>query len=189
MNFKSLNGKEIKIIDLNREYPGFSENMRWAVVTCMKYQELMNEFKEVLIMYTPFIVLTEEQGEVIAQFNRNQEKFDWRMRNKEDFMGYNEEITESIHKVGIDGNLISSIEHEEEYLVLYSALEDITEKQRVRIVLNYLYGLSERKIAAIQGVCQKSVHESIASGLKKLEKSKKLRQFLKNTPSKHFSHS
>lgn len=189
MNCISSNNKEIKIIDLNKEYPGLVTDVRWAIVSDMNYQELANEFGEEIKPYTPFLILTEEQGEEIDRYNRNQEKFDWRMRNKEDYAGYDEGKTESVHKVGIYGNLISSIELKDKYSALYSALDDLTDKQRERIVLNYINGLSERKIAALQGVCQKSVHESIASGLKKLEKSKKLKKFLKNTPSKGFFHS
>ena len=34
--------------------------------------------------FTPFLILTEEHGEEIIRYNRNQEKFDWRMRNKVD---------------------------------------------------------------------------------------------------------
>lgn len=185
----SSNIKEIKIIDLNEEYPGLTSNVRWAVVSDMNYQELSNEFGEELKPFTPFLILTEEQGEEIIRYNRNQEKFDWRMRNKEDFIGYEDGRTESVHKVRCGENLISSIELKDEYSALYSALDDLTDKQRERIILNYINGLSERKIAALQGVCQKSVHESIASGLKKLEKSEKLKTFLKNTPSKAYSHS
>lgn len=177
MNYLSSNNKEIKIIDLNKEYPGLTANVRWAVVSDMNYQELSNEFGEKLKPYTPYIILTEEQGEEIIRYNRNQEKFDWRMRNKEDSIGYEDGKTECVHKVGIDGNLTSSIELKDKYSALYSALDDLTDKQRERIILNYINGLSERKIAALQGVCQKSVHESIASGLKKLEKSKKLKVF------------
>lgn len=36
----SSNNKEIKIIDLNEEYPGLTSNVRWAVVSDMNYQEL-----------------------------------------------------------------------------------------------------------------------------------------------------
>lgn len=189
MNCIGSENKEIKIIDLNKEYPRLIANVRWAVVSDMNYQELENEFGEELKAYTPFLILTEEQGEEIIRYNRNQEKFDWRMRNKEDSLGYEDGKTESVYKVEIGGSLISSIELKEKYTALYSALEDLTDKQRERIVLNYINGLSERKIAALQGVCQKSVHESIASGLKKLEKSKKLKVFLRNSPSKCSSHS
>ena len=55
----------------------------FAVVSDMNYQELSNEFGEELKPFTPFLILTEEQGEEIIRYNRNQEKFDWRMRNKE----------------------------------------------------------------------------------------------------------
>ena len=189
MNYLSSNNKEIKIIDLNKEYHGLTANVRWAVVSNMNCQELAKEFGEELKAYSPFLILSEEQGEEIERYNRNQEKFAWRKRNKEDYFGYEDEKTESLHKVGINGKLIGSIELKEKYTALYSALDDLTDTQRERIVLNYINGISERKIATLQGVCQKSVHESIASGLKKLKKSKELKLFLKNTPSKGTSHS
>lgn len=69
----SSNNKEIKIIDLNEEYPGLTSNVRWAVVSDMNYQELSNEFGEELKPFTPFLILTEEQGEEIIRYNRNQE--------------------------------------------------------------------------------------------------------------------
>ena len=68
------------------------------------------------------------------------------MRNKEDFIGYEDGRTESVHKVRCGENLISSIEFKDEYSALYSALDDLTDKQRERIILNYINGLSERKI-------------------------------------------
>ena len=65
--------------------------------------------------------------------------------------------------------------------VLCRSLNTLTEKQRKRIIHYYYDRMSEREIASYEGVDQKTVHESIIKGIKKLQNSKLLKCLVKDS--------
>ena len=83
--------KQITIIDLVEEYQDENAQFKWAVVTDLTETELQIMFKEEIKSYSPYLVLSLEQGKAIFDFHRNNEKFNWRYRHKE-ICGLTEEV-------------------------------------------------------------------------------------------------
>jgi RNA polymerase sigma-70 factor (ECF subfamily) len=69
----------------------------------------------------------------------------------------------------------SFIEHLQ-YIPLYNAINKLPEIQRRRLTAHYFMGLSQREIAACEGVCEMVVSRSLAKARKNLKNS------LKNMP-------
>lgn len=53
---------------------------------------------------------------------------------------------------------------------LYSAINRLPEKQAKRVYARYFLGMTETKIAKIEGVSVMAISKSIAAGLKRIEK-------------------
>ena len=53
---------------------------------------------------------------------------------------------------------------------LYSAINRLPEKQAQRVYARYFLGMTETKIAKIEGVSVMAISKSIAAGLKRIEK-------------------
>lgn len=173
--------KQIIIIDLVEEYRNENAEIKWAVVTDLTELELLHRFGEEIKNYSPYLILSVEQGEAIFSFHKNNEKFKWRYLHKE-ICGLSDEVVSIYRKDKYDEDqtedmLRCAIRNE----VLCRSLNTLTEKQRKRIIHYYYDRMSEREIASYEGVDQKTVHESIIKGIKKLQNSKLLKCLVKDS--------
>lgn len=173
--------KQIIIIDLVEEYRNENAEIKWAVVTDLTELELLHRFGEEIKNYSPYLILSVEQGEAIFSFHKNNEKFKWRYRHKE-ICGLSDEVVSIYRKDKYDEDqtedmLRCAIRNE----VLCRSLNTLTEKQRKRNIHYYYDRMSEREIASYEGVDQKTVHESIIKGIKKLQNSKLLKCLVKDS--------
>ena len=151
------------------------------MVTDLTELELLHRFGEEIKNYSPYLILSVEQGEAIFSFHKNNEKFKWRYRHKE-ICGLSDEVVSIYRKDKYDEDqtedmLRCAIRNE----VLCRSLNTLTEKQRKRIIHYYYDRMSEREIASYEGVDQKTVHESIIKGIKKLQNSKLLKCLVKDS--------
>ena len=161
---------QIKVIDLAEEYKNKNIEIRWAVITDLKGFVIQSVFKEELEDYSPYIILSEEEGEAIISFHKNDEKFKWRYRNKE-ICGLTEEIVSVYlndkNSLNFTENAFDQKDINER---LNNAIKLLSNKQKKRIIRYYYENLSEREIAKAEGVDQKTVHESIIASIKKMRK-------------------
>lgn len=67
--------QECKIINLAIEYGRHTGDFNYAVVTDLSEEELEAKYKEELIKYKPFIILSRAMGLAIREHQRNNEKF------------------------------------------------------------------------------------------------------------------
>lgn len=65
--------KQITIIDLVEEYRNENAEIKWAVVTDLTELELLHRFGEEIKNYSPYLILSVEQGEAIFSFHKNNE--------------------------------------------------------------------------------------------------------------------
>ena len=70
MNTNNNERKEYELINLEVEYPGIKGGVKWAVISDLSMDELMKRYNELLI-YTPVILLSQEQGEAFNRFFRS----------------------------------------------------------------------------------------------------------------------
>jgi RNA polymerase sigma factor (sigma-70 family) len=173
--------KQITIIDLVDEYQEENADIKWAIVTDLKESELQLLFGDEIQNYSPYLILSLEQGQAFFSFHKNNEKYKWRYRKKE-ICGLTDEVVSIYRKDNHDWNQMDdSLRRNIHNEALYRALDTLTGKQRERIIHYYYDLMSEREIASYEGVDQKSVHESIVKGMEKLRKSKILKRLVKDS--------
>lgn len=67
---------DCKVINLSYEYPGYTGEEKWAIITDLTEEELIEKYEEIISSYRPFIVLSSMFGSVRADFIRNEDIFD-----------------------------------------------------------------------------------------------------------------
>lgn len=70
---------ECKLINLKYEHKGYTGTEKWAIVTELTEKELFEKYSDVISRYTPFVLLSVEQGKVISDFEKNEDKHRKRM--------------------------------------------------------------------------------------------------------------
>ena len=69
-----LFANDCKLINLRYEYHGYTGTEKWAIVTELAEEELWVKYPDVIRRYTPFILLSMAQGEVIDESYRNNDR-------------------------------------------------------------------------------------------------------------------
>lgn len=181
---KELFKAECKVVNLEYEYKSCDEehkgcvgDTKWAIITDLSEEELKEKYADVIQPFTPFVLLTLEQGEIIKEFTQNEDKFRKRQLNNEDIFGYDEGISEIFHNeiatpdYWQEQDEIETRKHREALLdLLDKALHTLTSTQRRRLYAHLVEGKSSRTIAKEEGVNYSKVDKSIAAGIKKITK-------------------
>ncbi|MDD3138356.1 MAG: sigma factor-like helix-turn-helix DNA-binding protein [Lachnospiraceae bacterium] len=160
---------QVKVIDLRREYPGFAGDTNWAVITNMVKEELEEVFADQLENYRPYLILSLEEGEIFADFNRNEDKHTKRQIRSGEAYGYEEGMSESVHEELVSDTLLDDILMDLDIQKLTQCLDLLPEVQRRRVDLYYLHGMTLAEVAAAEGVNVNAVNKSIKAALKALK--------------------
>ena len=68
---EELFAKDCKLINLRYEYTNYTGKEKWAVITELTEKELRKKYPDIIKRYTPFVLLSMAQGEVINESDRN----------------------------------------------------------------------------------------------------------------------
>lgn len=175
--------KDCKLINLRYEYTNYTGKEKWAVVTELTEKELRKKYPDIIKRYTPFVLLSMAQGEVINEADRNDDKYEKRAKRTLDVYGYEDDISEQFHRELITPFADPFEQAEEERFEIEKEQLRRTEIEKVRKVLEMmkpiqkerlckvvLMGLSSRKIAQEEGVNYSAVDKSIAAAIKNFKK-------------------
>ena len=173
-----LFANDCKLINLRYEYHGYTGTEKWAIVTELAEEELWVKYPDVIRRYTPFILLSMAQGEVITEY-----QYEKRAKRTIDVYGYEDDISEQFHRELITPFVDpfeqaeeERIEEEKEQLrqleiaKVRKVLEMLKPVQRERMIKAILLGMSSRKIAKEEGVYYSVVDKSIAAARKNFKK-------------------
>lgn len=151
---------------------------------------MWDKYPDVISRYTPFILLSMAQGEVISESHRNNDKYEKRSKRTIDVYGYEDDIFEQFHPKSIapfidpfDKAEEEQIEEEKEKLrqlelsKVRQALSMLQPVQRERLLKSVLLGISSRKIAKEEGINYSSVDKSIAAAIKNFKNFMKTSDF------------
>ena len=158
---------ECRVIDLKYEYSGYTGTERFAIITELTETAIRKKYPEQIKPYIPFMILSPEFGKVRDEYRRNEKKHEMRATRSIDAFSYDDEVMAAFHPELVNGTL------EQEYFktkFLWDAIQMLGEKQRHRIVLHFLEGLTEREIAEIDGCSSAAVHYSIEAAINNLKK-------------------
>ena len=180
---EELFAKDCKLINLRYEYTNYTGKEKWAVVTELTEKELRKKYPDIIKRYTPFVLLSMAQGEVINEADRNGDKYEKRAKRTLDVYGYEDDISEQFHRELITPFADPFEQAEEERLEIEREQLRRMEIAKVRKVLAMmkpiqkerlckvvLLGLSSRKIAQEEGVNYSAVDKSIAAAIKNFKK-------------------
>lgn len=167
-----------KVIKLGYEYPGYTGFEKYAIVTDLSYAQIMERYAPVAEHYCPFLLLSKAAGEVIADFKRNEDKFSKRMQ-KDDNYGFEDGVTEQYHDEAFTVDFTEVLfQNDIQEQLLRVAFSLLSALQKKRVIAHLFNGRSFTQIARSEGKDRKTIYESYTSALKKMKK------FLKNTPTK-----
>ena len=180
---EELFAKDCKLINLRYEYTNYTGKEKWAVVTELTEKRLRKKYPDIIKRYTPFVLLSMAQGEVINESDRNDDKYEKRAKRTLDVYGYEDDISEQFHRELITPFADPFEQAEEEQLEIEKeqlrrleiakvrkVLEMMKPIQKERLCKGVLLGLSSRKIAQEEGVNYSAVDKSIAAAIKNFKK-------------------
>ena len=180
---EELFAKDCKLINLKYEYTGYTGQEKWAIITELSKEELQKKYPDVISRYTPFVLLSMEQGVVIEDARRNNDKYEKRAKRTFDVYGYEDDMTEQFHKelLTFFEDPFEKAENErlaeekermrrEEIKKVRLTLNLLKPKQRDRLIKVVLLGMSSRKIAKEEGVNYSVVDKSVAAAKKNFKR-------------------
>lgn len=173
-----LSQNEYKVINLKYEYEGYTGTEQWAVISELSKQELFEKYPDEIQRYVPFVLLSVEQGEVIKEYERIEDKHRKRRIRSGDAFGYEEGMTEYFHAEAIVPDFVEQQEANESYnnrqeqkmQLFVKAMSDLTEKQYKYLIMHYLEGMSAREIAKAERVSHQVIDRHILAATRKVKK-------------------
>ena len=86
--------KDCKIIDLQKEYPQCQGMVKYAVISRLTEDELVQRYGQVFVQYQPYFVLSNDIGDVFHEYWKNEKKYYMRYIRNTDGESYPEGETE-----------------------------------------------------------------------------------------------
>lgn len=177
---KELFKSECKVINLDFEYQscvrevkGCLGTNKWAIITSLSEDELMDKYSDLLKGYMPFLLLSVEQGNAFKEFFMNEDKFIKRQVNNEYIFGFDEMMMERIHSEIAVPDYWDYIEEynarEAIYDLLMEALDNLTVIQRRRLIKYIVCGKTLREIAEEENVNYTKIDRSVKTAIKKIK--------------------
>ena len=160
--------KEVKVITLRYEYPGYQGEEKYALITSLSKEELFDRYGSFIQRFVPFILLDLNQGEAIYTAHRNDDKFRKRLSRGDQI--YLEEITESVYGLYLEDDFIRKQNEKEKIIYLYWAIDQLTPVQKRRIVDYYINEMKLKDIAEKENVSIGAIQSSLNAALMKLRK-------------------
>ena len=108
---EELFAKDCKLINLRYEYTNYTGKEKWAVVTELTEKKLRKKYPDIIKRYTPFVLLSMAQGEVINESDRNDDKYEKRAKRTL----YQEKLTSKTNEIPIWERQWLTIEEASEY--------------------------------------------------------------------------
>lgn len=162
-----------KAFNLRREYgENFSGDEKWAIITALSDEELQTQFGDVVnVCYSPYLLLTPEQGAAIIESKNNDSKFKMRGKLYGHIFDINDGEFEEHHpEFAVETDPIEEIMLKDNIKKLREVLFNLSETQKRRVIKYFFYNKSFEKIAEEEGVDFSSVRESVNGAIKKLRK-------------------
>ena len=153
--------QECTILDPKKEYPGYTGKEKCFIVTALSELELKRKYKDIVELFAPYLVLDKSFINARADFKRNEDKHKKRAKRTEDIYGYVDGETEIFHKELVVEELFEEFITSIQIDSVYKVAEMLPKIQKERFFMHYIYGLSKRKIAEMQGVSYTAVNRSL----------------------------
>lgn len=163
--------EECKTINLKFEYENYTGKERYAIITDISEDELVEKYGDILkCFYSPYLLLSVEQGAAIIEYQNIEAKHRMRqLRHGHAFDINDGDFDEHHPEIAVDDNIIELLCMQEEKQRIKKAIDALTEIQKRRVIAYFFEGKSYRKIASEEGVNHSKIEKSISLALKKLK--------------------
>lgn len=139
--------KDCKVIKLKYEYPGYTGEEKWAIITGLTEEELNEKYAEKTASLRPFIVLDLAFGKARTKFINNENKHYMRgVRSIEPF-DYDDELLTAHHPELVVDSFEESFLRNETCQKVRSALATLQDVQKERVIKYFFDGKSTHEIA------------------------------------------
>ena len=149
-------GKDYVILNIEKEYPGYTGTEKWMIITDLTESEFVGQYPEQYPYWKQAVVVSREVGAEILRFKKNESKH---QRRKE--LPIEEEA------LAVTDERVSA---EFSRLWLKDALMTLSPQQRSRIIKCIVYGYTERDVARQEMVSRAAVHTSIRKGVERIRR-------------------
>ena len=156
--------EECKVINLAYEYPGYADEIRWAIITDLKREEINNKYVSLIAYCSPYVILTTEQSKAFVKYESNNRKF--KNRNALcDAYEYTDGIFESFHP-----EMVADPNDDTDWEFLYEAIEKLPKIQKRRLKKRFLLEMTNVEISVEEGVSSQAIDTSITAAKENLKK-------------------
>ena len=171
--------KVCKVINLMYEYKSCDKtvnccigNIEWGIISTLPEDELLLQFADVVNeYYSPYILLTPEQGAVIVEYNNNEWKHKMRsIRCGHVFDIHDNEFEEHHPEIAIEREPIDKIILKDSIEKLREELSSLKEVQKRRTIKYFFYDMTLKEIAEEECVSHFAVKCSVDIAIKNLKK-------------------
>lgn len=160
---------DCKVINLSYEYPGYTGEEKWAIITDLSEGELNKKYAEQISLFTPFIVLPTSFGELREEYIRNEHKHEMRSKLYGDQFSIDDNL-EIYHPELIVNDLLESIVFDDEINQIKYAIQSLNKYQSSRIARYFLQDKTLKEIAEEDNISISAVYYSIQCGINNLKK-------------------
>lgn len=159
--------KDCTIIDLKYEYPNYTGQERYAIVSELTQVEIEANYTEQIQNYIPFVKLGKEFLKIRNDFIKNEDKYRKRMKDNNDAFGYEDGEMEMYHEeLFVPDFSLSYVCYDH----LKELLNKLPKQQLVRINQYFFEDKTIIEIAEIEGVSFQAISKSLTSAIKTLRK-------------------
>ena len=154
---------EYVILNLEKEYPGYTGTEKWMIITDLTEEEFASRYPEISPKWKQAVIVSEKIGREIVHFQSNERKY--LKHAVEDEVSF-----ETLENVAWKDEEEEEKEEEEiKNPLLREALELLSPIQHSRIVMHYLEGYSSKELAETEGVSVHAINKSIKRGRESLK--------------------
>lgn len=161
---------DCKIINLKYEYPGYKGDIRWAIVSDLTENELLEKYPEEIKKYIPFVRLSISQGEVFEEGVRYENKCRMRSIRYHHCFDITDDDFERYHHELIVDDIEEEIIRKENAKKFQNALNSLNKTQKERLYKHFFCQMSYVEIAKEEGVSCTAIRLSIENAKKNLKK-------------------
>ncbi len=164
--------RDCKVIDLTYEYPRYTGNERYAIVTDLSEEELSDMYEDKLSEFRPYLLLSRAMGVAILLYQRNEDKYRKRYSRGEFIIECSQQDEIYFPELSVDGDQIERClikDVDDELIACFYEVYPHLTKFQLECFMRYIHSdKSIRQVADELGKDFKSVYKSIKSVEKKL---------------------
>lgn len=157
---------DFQIIDLKKEYRGYRDDTRYAIVTDLPEAVLHRDYEDIISEYCPFIILTVEMLNAMEESFSNDERERWRDRYLHDALSL-EAAMLLVDELSNPVRISESVFNME---IIIARMKELPNNAGVRMYKKYIIGFTSREIAKQEGTSFEEVRKSIFRAKPELRK-------------------